>query len=249
MNLRKIKRAIISVSNKSNLSLILPVLKKFNVEILSTGGSFQKIRGMNYNCIEISNYTEFAEILGGRVKTLHPKIHAGILNIRQNKKHQKDIKQKNIYNIDLVIVDLYPFEDKLKKKTKFQELIEHIDIGGPTLIRAAAKNFGDVAVVSNINDYSSLVKELKFYKGSTSLKFRKLMSSKAFNLTAYYDSIISNWFNEQVNIKFPERKTLQGKLIENLRYGENPHQIAALYNFTDNTDLNKIHGKSLSYNN
>jgi phosphoribosylaminoimidazolecarboxamide formyltransferase/IMP cyclohydrolase len=131
MNLKKIKRAIISVSNKSDLKLILPTLKKFDVEIISSGGTFKKIKKMKYNCTEISDYTGFKEILDGRVKTLHPKIYAGILSIRKNKKHIKDLNIKNIPNIDLVVVDLYPFEEKLKKKIKFQKLIEYIDIGGP----------------------------------------------------------------------------------------------------------------------
>ena len=249
MNLKKIKRAIISVSDKSNLKLILPSLKKFNIEIISSGGSFKKIRSMNYNCIEVSNYTGFSEMLNGRVKTLHPKIHAGILNIRKNKKYKKDLEKKNIPNIDLVIVDLYPFEKQLKGKKKIQELIEYIDIGGPALIRSAAKNFNDVAVISNIADYSQLAKELKIYKGSTSIKFRKLMSAKAFSLTAYYDSIISNWLNDQLGIKFPEKKTFHGKFLENLRYGENPHQQGSLYRTTDSLGLEKLHGKKLSYNN
>ena len=120
MNLRKIKRAIISVSNKSNLKLILPTLKKFNIEIISSGGSFKKIKSLKYNCIKVSDYTGFSEILNGRVKTLHPKIHGGILNIRKNAKHKKDLKRKNILDIDLVIIDLYPFEDKLKEKIKFE---------------------------------------------------------------------------------------------------------------------------------
>ena len=165
MNLKRIKRAIISVSNKSNLKLILPILKKFNIEIISTGGSFKKIKSMKYNCIDISNYTGFSEMLDGRIKTLHPKIHAGILNIRRNKRHKKDLKKQNIPNIDLVIVDLYPFEKQLKEKTKFKELIKFIDIGGFTLIRAAAKNFNDVTVISNIADYPSLIKELKINNG------------------------------------------------------------------------------------
>ena len=162
MSLKKIKRAIISVSNKSNLKIILPTLKKFNIEIISSGGTFKKIKSLNYNCIDVSSFTGFSEILDGRVKTLHPKIHAGILNIRKNKKHKKDLKKLNVGNIDLVIVDLYPFEKKLKEKSK--NLIEYIDIGGPTLIRAAAKNFNDVTVISNNDDYSSLVKELKTNK-------------------------------------------------------------------------------------
>ena len=204
MNLKRIKRAIISVSDKSNLKLILPVLKKFNIEIISSGGSYKKIRSMKYKCIEISNYTGFSEMLDGRVKTLHPKIHAGILNIRKNSTHRKDLKKQNIPDIDLVIVDLYPFEKKLKEKSK--KLIEYIDIGGPTLIRAAAKNFNDVTVISNTNDYVHLVKELKMNKGSTSIKFRKFMSAKAFGLTAYYDSVVANWLNNQLNINFPKRK-------------------------------------------
>ena len=249
MNLKRIKRAIISVSDKSNLKFILPTLKKFNIEIISSGGSFKKIKSMKYNCIDVSNYTGFSEILDGRLKTLHPKIHAGILNIRKNKKHKKDLEKQNFLDIDLVIVDLYPFEKQLKEKIKFQKLIEHIDIGGSALIRAAAKNFNDVTVISNITDYSQLAKELKINKGSTSIKFRKFMSAKAFGLTAYYDSVVSNWFNNQLNIKFPEKKTVHGKLLENLRYGENPHQQGSLYETTDNLGLEKLHGKGLSYNN
>ena len=191
MNLKRIKRAIISVSDKSNLKIILPLLKKFNIQIISSGGSYKRIRNMGYNCVEVSNYTGFSEMLNGRVKTLHPKIYAGILNIRKNKKHREDIKKRNIHNIDLVIVDLYPFEKQLKRKSK--KLIEYIDIGGPSLIRAAAKNFNDVTVISNNGDYSQFVKELRTNKGSTSIKFRKFMSAKAFSLTAYYDSVVSNW--------------------------------------------------------
>ena len=249
MNLKRIKRAIISVSDKSNLKLILPTLKKFNIEIISSGGSFKKIKSMKYNCIDVSNYTGFSEILDGRLKTLHPKIHAGILNIRKNKKHKKDLEKQNFLDIDLVIVDLYPFEKQLKEKIKFQKLIEYIDIGGSALIRAAAKNFNDVTVISNIADYSQLAKELKINKGSTSIKFRKFMSAKAFGLTAYYDSVVSNWFNNQLSIKFPEKKIVHGKLLENLRYGENPHQQGSLYKTTDNLGLEKLHGKDLSYNN
>ena len=249
MNLKKIKRAIISVSDKSNLKIILPTLKKFNIDIISSGGSFKKIKSMKYNCVEISNYTGSPEMLDGRVKTLHPKIHAGILNVRKNKKHRKDLKKQNILNIDLVIVDLYPFENQLNKKNKFKKLIEYIDIGGPALIRAAAKNFNDVTVISNIDDYAELKKELEVNKGFTSIKFRKFMSAKAFSLTAYYDSVVSNWLNNELHTKFPEKKTIHGKLMENLRYGENPHQQGSLYTTADNLGLKKIHGKDLSYNN
>ena len=195
MNFKKIKRAIISVSDKSNLKIILPILKKFNIEIISSGGSYKKIKSLKYNCTEVSNYTGFSEMLDGRVKTLHPKIYAGILNVRNNKRHKLDLKKHNISNIDLVIVDLYPFEKQLKKEGKFSKLIEYIDIGGPSLIRAAAKNFLDVTVISDIEDYTILTKELKTNKGSTSINFRKYMSAKAFDVTAYYDSIISNYLN------------------------------------------------------
>ena len=247
MNLKKIKRAIISVSDKSNLKKILPIFKKYKIEIISSGGSYKKIKSMKYNCIEVSNYTGFPEMLSGRVKTLHPKIHAGILSIRKNKAHKKDLLRQNISEIDLVIVDLYPFEKELNNKSK--KIIEYIDIGGPALIRAAAKNFSDVTVISNISDYSSLANELKINKGSTSLKFRKYMSSKAFSVTSYYDSVVSNWFNNQLNKKFPEKKIIHGNLVKKLRYGENPHQQGAIYAVNNNLGLDKIHGKELSYNN
>ena len=249
MNLKKIKRAIISVSNKSNLKTILPILKKFDIQIIASGGSYKKIQSMNFNCSKITDYTGYDEILDGRVKTLHPKIHAGILNVRKNKKHKEDLKKENIKNIDLVIVDLYPFEEKFKNKIKFKKLIEYIDIGGLALIRAGAKNFNDVSVISDITDYPHLVKELKSNNGSTSIKFRKFMSAKAFNMSAYYDSVISNWLNKELRIKFPKKKTLHGKLIESLRYGENPHQEGNLYGVESDSGLAKIHGKKLSYNN
>ena len=249
MSLKKISRAIISVSDKSNLKILLPILKKFKIEIISSGGTFKKIKNLKYACSEVSNYTKSSEMLEGRVKTLHPKIHAGILNIRKNKKHKIDLKRNNIKNIDLVVVDLYPFEKYLNKKIKFKKLIEYIDIGGNTLIRAAAKNFDDVVVISDINDYFDLVKELKKYNGSTSIKFRKSMSAKAFGLTAYYDSVISNYFNDEIKIKFPFKKTIYGNLFQKLRYGENPHQESAIYSKFTNLGLSKIHGKNLSYNN
>ena len=245
----KIKSALISVSDKKNLKTILFNLKKHNINIISSGGTFKYIKKLGFKCLEVSEYTGFPEILNGRIKTLHPKIHAGILNIRKNKKHKKDLEKQNIKNIDLVIVDLYPFEKKLDQKKKFKELIEYIDIGGPTLLRSAAKNFSDVTVISNINDYAQLVKELNTNRGSVSFKFRKLMSAKAFGLTAYNDSVVSNWLNNQLNIKFPSKKTVHGKLIRKLRYGENPHQESSLYAVNNNLNLEKIHGKELSYNN
>ena len=247
--MQKIKRAIISISNKKNLQFILPTLRKFKIEIISSGGSYKKIKSMGYNCIEVSNYTGFSEMLDGRVKTLHPKIYAGILSKRKNIKHKKDLKKQKISNIDLVIVDLYPLEKKLKENISFNKLIEYIDVGGPTLLRAAAKNFNDVTVISSIYDYAELSKELKTNKGSTSISFRKFMSAKAFSLTAYYDSVISQWLNNKFNIKFPEIKTIHGKLIKSLRYGENPHQKGFLYKSIQNLDFHQIYGKDLSYNN
>lgn len=247
--MEKIKRAIISVSDKSNLNLILPVLKKFNVQMISSGGSYKKIKNMGYNCVEVSNYTGFSEMLGGRLKTLHPKIHGGILNVRKNKKHRKDLKNNKIFNIDLVIVNLYPFEQKLNDKIKFEKLVEYIDVGGPTLLRAAAKNFNDVVVISHIDDYAKLANELKIYNGKTSYGFRKFMSSKAFGLTSYYDSLIANYLNNELKIKFPETKTIHGKLVKSLRYGENPHQEGSIYSTVKNLGLQQLHGKDLSYNN
>ena len=249
MSLKKIKRAIISVSDKSKLKIILPILKKFNVEIISSGGSFTTIKNMKYACTEVSDYTTFAEMLNGRVKTLHPKIYAGILNIRKNKKHKNELKKNNIPNIDLVIVNLYPFESKLKENISFNKLIECIDVGGPTLIRAGAKNFNDVTTISNTEDYFQLVKQLKLNNGATSINFRKFMASKAFNLTAYYDSVISNWLNIQLGIKAPKKKTIYGNFIKKLRYGENPHQEGSLYEIGNKLGLQKLHGKELSYNN
>ena len=208
MNLKKIKNAIISVSEKSNLKQVLPILKKFNIKIISSGGTYKKIRSMNYKCTEVSDYTGFSEMLDGRIKTLHPKIHAGILNIRKNKKHKDELRKKNIKNIDLVIVDLYPFERFIMKKHNPKKIVEYIDVGGPALIRGGAKNYNDVTVISTTSDYLNLVNELKTYKGSTSLKFRKYMSAKAFSFTAYYDSVIANWLNNELKIKFPVKKTL-----------------------------------------
>ena len=245
----KIKTAIISVSDKTNLKILLPILKKFKIKILSSGGTYQYIKKLNYDCTEISNYTNFPEMLDGRVKTLHPKIYGGILNVRKNNKHKKDIKKENIKNIDLVIVDIYPFEKKLNSRLSFQKLIEYIDIGGPALIRAAAKNFNDVTIISSLNNYDKLISELKKQKGSTSYNFRKLMSAEAFSLTAYYDSLISGWLNKESKIKFPKTKTIHGKIIKNLRYGENPHQSASIYSTMDDVGLQQLHGKELSFNN
>ena len=247
--MKKIKSAIISVSDKSNLKPLLQVLKEYNIKLISSGGTFQAIRKLNYKCLEISNFTGFNEILDGRVKTLHPKVYAGILNKRSNKKHVKELKKNSFENIDLVIVNFYPFEKTITQTKNHKKIIENIDIGGPTMVRAAAKNYNDVTVITSNNQYKELVEELKINKGATSLKFRSKMSQIAFTETAYYDSLISNYFNKISNTTFPEKKIIHGNLIEKLRYGENPHQQSAIYSQDKKIQINKIHGKQLSYNN
>tara|TARA_Y100000768_G_scaffold221478_1_gene166944 strand:+ start:2720 stop:4255 length:1536 start_codon:yes stop_codon:yes gene_type:complete len=246
---RKIKSALISVSDKSNLKTLLRELKKYKIKIISSGGTFKKIKKLKFDCLEVSDFTGFNEILDGRVKTLHPKIHAGILNKRKNKSHLKDIKKNNFENIDLVIVNFYPFEKIIKQTLNHKKIIENIDIGGPALVRAAAKNYTDVTVITSINQYSRFIDELKKNKGCTSLKFRDEMSRIAFSETAYYDAVITNYLNKIAKVNFPEKKVLYTNLIENLRYGENPHQISALYSQKLENKINQIYGKTLSYNN
>ncbi len=246
---RKIRSALISVSDKSNLKPLLQTLKKNNIKIISSGGTFKEIQKLNFKCLEVSNFTGTNEILGGRVKTLHPKIHAGILNKRNNKKHLNDLKKNKFENIDLVIVNFYPFEKILKQTKNHNKIIENIDVGGPTMVRAAAKNYNDVVVITSSNQYPELINQLKKNKGSTSLEFRKKMSSLAFTETAYYDSLISEYFNDNLNNHFPQKKIIYGNLIEQLRYGENPHQKSAIYSKNTKLDIKQIHGKPLSYNN
>ena len=245
----KIKSALISVSDKDKLFDVLRVLKKYKIKIISSGGTYKKIKSMGYKCIEVSKYTKFPEILDGRVKTIHPKIHSGILYKRDNSKHKKILKNLKFEGIDLVITNFYPFKKTLARTSNHIKIIENIDIGGPTMVRAAAKNYNDVTVITSTEQYSDLINELKINKGTTSLKFRKKMSQLAFNETAYYDSVISNYFNNTSNIYFPQKKIFHGNLIEKLRYGENPHQESAIYSQNKNLKINKIHGKQLSYNN
>tara|TARA_B100001093_G_scaffold131930_1_gene124486 strand:+ start:126 stop:1661 length:1536 start_codon:yes stop_codon:yes gene_type:complete len=247
--MKKIKSALISVSDKSNLKPLLQTLNNNNIKLISSGGTFKEIRKLKFKCLDVSNFTGFNEILGGRVKTLHPKIHAGILNKRKNKSHLKDLKVNNFENIDLVIVNFYPFEQTLKKTKNHNKIIENIDIGGPTMVRAAAKNYNDVTVITSTSQYSNLINQLKINKGSTTLEFRKNMSREAFTETAYYEALIANYFNKISNINFPKKKIICGNLIEKLRYGENPHQESALYSKTLDIKMNQIHGKQLSYNN
>ena len=247
--MNKIKKALISVSDKSNLKDLLKILTKYKVEFISSGGTYKEIRKLKFKCLEVSEYTGSPEILGGRVKTLHPKIHAGILSKRENKKHKNDLKNNNFHEIDLVIVNFYPFEKTLEQTNNHLKIIENIDVGGPTMVRAAAKNYKDVTVITSSNQYSELINELQLNKGSTSLGFREKMSLEAFSETAYYDAVISNYFNNIKDNKFPKKKIIYGNLVENLRYGENPHQQAAVYSKTNSLNLDQIHGKQLSYNN
>ena len=251
MNL-KIKNALISVSNKENLVSLLKTLKKFNINIISSGGTYASIKKLGYQCTELSKYTGFKEMLDGRVKTLHPKIHAGILHDRQNKKHKSEMSKQNFPAIDLIVVNFYPFQRIVLNSKNPKQIVENIDIGGPTMVRAAAKNFNNVTIITNKDDYKFLINELENLKGKTSLKFRELMSSKAFGLTAYYDAMIANWFNKKLKIEFPERKTIFGRKLQNLRYGENPHQQSSIYvnDYNDkHLKFDQIHGKELSFNN
>ena len=249
---QKIKNALISVSDKTGLDSVLEVLKRHKIKIISSGGTYSSIKKLGYECTEISRYTGFREMLDGRVKTLHPKIHAGILHDRLNKKHKHEMDKQRFPSIDLIIVNFYPFQKIVIESKDPKKIIENIDIGGPTMVRSAAKNFKNVTIVTSKNDYHGLIKEINKNSGETSLKFRELMSSKAFSLTAYYDSMIANWFNKKLNIEFPERKTIFGKKFQSLRYGENPHQESSLYinDYNDkNLGFEQLNGKELSYNN
>ena len=248
----RIKNALISVSDKEKLKTVLDVLKKNQINIISSGGTYKSIKKLGFQCEEVSKFTGFEEMLDGRVKTLHPKIHSGILFKRDKKIHKKQMQSKKFEAIDLVIVNFYPFERTIKKSLNKEKIIENIDIGGPSMVRAAAKNFKSVTIITDKEDYSELIKELKKLKGRTTLNFRKKMAGKAYGLTAYYDAIISEWFNRDNGLEFPERKTFFGKKIAQLRYGENPHQKSSIYINSlksDNINLQQLSGKDLSYNN
>ena len=223
-----------------------------DIDILSTGGTKNFIEGIGVNVTDVSSVTGFPEILDGRVKTLHPNIHGGLLGIKTNKDHMETLKSNSINTIDLLIVNLYPFEDTIKKDVSFEECIENIDIGGPAMIRAAAENHNSVAVVVDKDDYGLIIEELK-KDGKVLEKTLKNLALKAYSRTAAYDSAISNWMNKQVKDGDQTYKSFGGKKIQSLRYGENPHQEAAFY--TDGTNRSgvitaeQIQGKELSYNN
>ena len=247
--MKKINTALISLSDKKNLKPLLNSLKKNNIKIISSGGTYKEIKKLKFKCIEVSEFTNSPEILEGRVKTLHPKIHAGILNKRKSKIHLKDLKKNNFESIDLVIVNFYPFEETLKNTKNHEKIIEKIDVGGPTMVRSAAKNYQDVTVITSSNQYEELIEELKKNKGTTSMEFREKLSRIAFAETAYYDSVITDYFNKKNNIIFPKKIISHANLIETPRYGENPHQKSAIYSKNSSMKLNQIHGKQLSYNN
>ncbi len=247
--MNKIKQALISLSDKDKLKKILKVLKKFKIKIISSGGTYKEIKRLGYKCDEVSKFTSSSEILDGRVKTLHPKIHAGILNKRKNKSHKKQMKSNKYENIDLIIVNFYPFEKKLSKTKNHKTIIENIDIGGPAMVRAAAKNYDDVVVLCNPCQYDNFIFEISANNGSTSLEFREKLAEEAFMETAYYESKIFKYLNHKVGNFFPIKNVFSGKLVEQTRYGENPHQKAAIYNQNSNQNIIQISGKNLSYNN
>lgn len=246
------KRALISVSDKTNIVEFAKGLEKHGFEVISTGGTYTHLKNTGVSCISIEDVTNFPEILEGRVKTLHPKIHGGLLSKRGNELHNKHVAENNIEYIDLVCVNLYPFEATVKKEgVSEEEIIENIDIGGPSMLRSAAKNFNDVAVVTDINDYTKILEELE--KGGISYETRRALAIKVFNTTASYDAAIANYFNKKDKL-VPERLTLSYNLQDSLRYGENPHQKAYHYVQDNNESYAlqnavQLHGKEMSYNN
>jgi len=239
--------ALISVFDKKNLNAVCKVFKKNNIKIISTGSTSKYIKKLGYNCISVSNLTKFKEILDGRVKTIHPKIHASLLYKRSDKNHIKSFNKLNFPSINFVIVNLYPFEKTIKlHKSNNDKTIEMIDIGGPALLRSAAKNYKYVTTVSSPSDYKNLINNLK-RNGETTLEFRSKMATKVFSTTANYDAIISKWFENKNNKKSSQKNNLEIKL----RYGENPYQKASVVYKSASQNINKniIQGKKIGYNN
>lgn len=255
----KIKRALISVSNKRGLRKLVEVLDKLGVEILSTGGTAIEIASYGITVREVSSYTGFPEMLDGRVKTLHPKIHAGFLAVRNNKDHMKCLEENAISPIDMLIVNLYPFEKTISKPgVSFEEAIENIDIGGPAMMRSAAKNFKSVAVVSSVDQYGMIIEELEKNSGNINDKLSENLAKEVFEKTAYYDGIISDYLSENClwreNVDFPDIMKMKMRKVKDLRYGENPHQKAAFYKDLSSetlgiADAEQMQGKELSFNN
>ncbi|MBI5182752.1 MAG: bifunctional phosphoribosylaminoimidazolecarboxamide formyltransferase/IMP cyclohydrolase [Nitrospinae bacterium] len=260
----KIKRALISVSDKEEIVAFAKELVDMGVEIISTGGTARLLKENGINVIYVSDYTGFPEMLDGRIKTLHPKIHGGILWKRGNERHRDEIESQGIKSIDLVVVNLYPFEETISNDgCTFEDAIENIDIGGPAVLRSAAKNFSDVAVVVNPDDYSIVIKELKGNDRRLSNKTRLRLAKEVFQHTARYDSLIANYLSERIGERtkdLPPILNMRFVKIEDMRYGENPHQRAAFYRElrpnsgdrdrgVDISHATKLHGKELSFNN
>ncbi len=242
-NLKKIKSALISVFHKDGLEAIVKQLDHLGITIYSTGGTENFIKNLGINVVPVEDVTSYPSILGGRVKTLHPKVFGGILNRQENESDIQELKEYNIPQIDLVIVDLYPFEKTVASGASEQDIIEKIDIGGISLIRAAAKNFKDTVIVSSMNQYPDFLELLENKKGETSLSDRKKLAAKAFNISSHYDTAIFNYFNEEeTTLKISESQSIT------LRYGENPHQKGYFYGDL-NAMFDQLHGKELSYNN
>ncbi len=254
-DLVRIKSALISLSDKSGLDVLAAGLTRHGVELISTGGTAAKLRELGHEVRDISEVTGFPEIMDGRVKTLHPKVHGGLLGVRDNAQHRAMMDEHAIAPIDLVVVNLYPFEQTVAKGAGRDEIIENIDIGGPSMVRSAAKNHAFVAVVTDPADYDALLAELDGNEGGTSLELRRRFAAKAYALTAAYDSMISQWFAfADLGERFPATWTLSAKLAMPLRYGENPHQKAALYlplgpRARGIAEAEQVQGKELSYNN
>lgn len=248
------KRALISVYDKEGVVPFATELNRLGWEVISTGGTYKTLKEAGIDVIDISEVTQFPEILDGRVKTLHPNIHGGLLYKRNDKNHVDKLKELNINSIDMVVNNLYPFEETIKREgVSHEEIIENIDIGGPSMIRAAAKNYEFVTVVMDPSDYAKVLDEIKS-KGETSLDTRRYLAMKVFQYTAYYDSLIANYFNELESVEFPDIVTLAFKDKQELRYGENPHQKAVFFKERDDLEGTiagaiQIHGKELSFNN
>lgn len=254
--MRKIKRALLSVSNKNKIIDFAKGLEKLGIEIISTGGTAKALKDAGIKVTSISEVTGFPEILDGRVKTLHPKVHGGLLAVREDPEHQKQLKELNIEPIDLVAINLYPFKDVIKKDdVTFDEAMENIDIGGPTMLRSAAKNHENVIAIVDPEDYKNILKMLETH-GDIGKNIRRKLALKVFEHTANYDAIISDYLRKQIgeNRDFPKNLTLGYEKVQDLRYGENPHQKAAFYREydADKTTLagaKQLHGKELSFNN
>jgi phosphoribosylaminoimidazolecarboxamide formyltransferase/IMP cyclohydrolase len=252
-NLRRITRALISVSDKTGLVEFARALATHGIELVSTGGTKGALAQAGLKVLDVSDVTGFPEMMDGRVKTLHPKVHGGLLAIRDNATHQSAMAAHGIRPIDLLVVNLYPFEATVAQGAGYETCVENIDIGGPAMIRAAAKNHADVAVIVDAEDYAALLAELDAHNGATTLALRKKLAAKAYGRTAAYDAAISNWFATVLADPAPTYRTIGGKLAEALRYGENPHQSAAFYRTGETrfgvATSRQVQGKKLSFNN